>query len=346
MKVFNFKLNMAVMAAATLVSTNLLAAETSSSALNIGGFVDAQARWKKVSPESSNTKVDGFVVGDGALYLSKEVGSTKFMLDLPFQYDDAATDGTFKFAKTKAQGYVAWNYRDGVFGFQLGQFDSPIGFESADSIDLFFPDAGMLGTTGFIPTTHTGLMLMSTAKTIYGSWSAKGIIANQAGNNKKGGENFETAAQLRFDHDLFYTALSYLYYKHATSDFKHQMIDLMVGTNIAHKIKVDAEATMGKDGQVYAAGTAPAGTNDQWGQAYQLNVTTDITDQVAVGVRGDYTHKMPALFKAAQISAGPIYKVSEAMSLKADYTFKSVEDVDGAAKVKTNALNLAGQFRF
>lgn len=360
MKTLSFKLNAVALAASALFSANLLAAEPS---LNIGGFVDAQARWQKISPTAQNTQVTGFILNDGALYVSKEVGSTRFMLDIPFAYDDktiSSTDGTttvvgdsnpsqgnsFKIGKDNAQGYVAWNYRDGLFGFQLGQFDSPIGFEANDSIDIFFPDSGLLGTTGFVPTTHTGLMLMSTTKQPYGSWTVKGLVANQAGKGKKGGDNFETAAQAKFEHQLFYAAFSYLYYKFANNDFKHHMVDLTVGTTIK-KVKVDGELTMGKDGRALATPTSgTTGTADKWGQGYQLTATMDATDKVAVGVRGDYTRKMPNLFKAMQVSFGPTYKINDAMTLKADYSYRSVEATDGATKVKTHYLNAAGQFRF
>lgn len=343
MKTFNSVFGVAAIALSAMLSTNLMAA--SSSALNIGGFIDAQARWKKVDPEASNTAVDGFIVGDGALYLSKEVGTTRFMLDLPFAYDDNTTTNTstnsFKFGRDKAQGYVAWNYNDGLFGFQLGQFDSPIGYESNDSIDNFLPDNG-LTMGGFVPTTHTGLMLMTSRKVDFGTVTVKGLVSNQANNGKKGGNNFETAAQVRLDHDAFYGAASYLYSKQASADIKHQMIDFTVGGKLMNRVKVDAEVTLGKDGRAATA----SGTGDKWGQGYQVNASMDATNAVAIGGRVDYLSKMPSNYKAMQLSAGPAYKVNDAMTLKADYSYRSVEATEGATKIKTNYINVAGQFRF
>jgi opacity protein-like surface antigen len=189
-------------------------------------------------------------------------------------------------------------------------------------------------------------MLMSSAKAPYGIWSLKGVLANQAGKGKKGGENFETALQARVDHEASYIALSYLYYRLANIDYGHTLADIMLGTTI-QKVKIDGEISFGRDSR--SATVVPGtftGTANDWGIGYQVAATVDVTDKLAAGIRGEYTSDMPAQYKGMQISAGPAYKVNEAMTLKADYTYRSVEVTQATAKVKTNFLNAAAQFRF
>ena len=107
----------------------------------IGGFIDAQvgSRLSGTPEKSLNSEV-----ADAAVYLSKELGRGKVMVDLPFSFKAANTavalvgagyDSAFRAFDTKAQAYVNWSYDFGL-SWQLGRFDSPFLNEANDTVGL------------------------------------------------------------------------------------------------------------------------------------------------------------------------------------------------------------------
>lgn len=250
MKKYSFVSRLGVLAALT-VSFSAQAADKPE--LEISGFVDAQARWQKVDPENANVGVPGFLLNEGALYLSKDWGSSKVFLDLPVTSEGAA-DSSFNFATEKAQAFLTWTMHGGLFGFQVGQFDTPIGFEPADSIDRAQTDAGLLGNTGYLPVTHTGLMLMSESKASYGTWNLKAIASNAKNKVRKNSNNFEYALQAAFNADAIRSALSYYFYRNTASQ-NRQLVDVIVGVTLIEKVLIDLEVAFLKDKTALAANT-------------------------------------------------------------------------------------------
>ncbi|NBV49919.1 hypothetical protein EBR78_01720, partial [bacterium] len=136
----------------------------------IGGFIDAQVGGSKDVNLNSE-------IADAAVYLSKELGRGKMMVDLPFSFSAAnanvntfggagtsgaalvATgyDSAFRAFNTKAQAYVNWSYDFGL-SWQLGRFDSPFLNEANDTVGLG-PYATQGSVFALLPRMHNGLML-------------------------------------------------------------------------------------------------------------------------------------------------------------------------------------------
>ena len=105
----------------------------------IGGFVDAQVGGggEAALGDERNTNSQ---ITDAAVYLTKELGRGKLMIDIPFSFraSNVAINNTFatgfRSFNTKAQAYVNWSYDFGL-SWQLGRFDSPFLNEANDTGD-------------------------------------------------------------------------------------------------------------------------------------------------------------------------------------------------------------------
>ncbi len=141
----------------------------------ITGYMDLQMQWGRgtIDLDSGLGKglagdPTGFSVYQGAIILSNEFEKSEWVLDLPFRQSStletltaggATTTGasnSFDLAVKDAQAYVKYQTERGIF-WQLGQFDSSFGLEGNDTVDLIFPQFGILQP--FTPNTHTGLQL-------------------------------------------------------------------------------------------------------------------------------------------------------------------------------------------
>lgn len=174
------------------------ASAADSKAVNLGGFVDAQGHWKKDGGS------EGFSLYDAALYISKEFGNGKVMVDLPFKYAGTAGANDFSIATGKAQAYLSYSCMDGMITTTAGQFDAIFGFEAADSADAFFARTSFLGTASDIPAVHTGLMLSVKPKmNMNGNLGVNALVSNAQDRGQKEGEHFQFGGQFTFDNDMW-----------------------------------------------------------------------------------------------------------------------------------------------
>ena len=185
---------------AVLVAVGWLAAPAFA---GIGGFVDAQVGSRlSGTPERSMYSE----VADAAVYLTKELGRGKMMVDLPFSFKNANLaasplyDSSFRAFHDKAQAYVSWSYDFGL-SWQLGRFDSPFLNEANDTVGLnAYTNQGHLFS--LLPRMHNGLMLTygTGPVTLMGIASrADGTVGDRAA-----GENLEYGVMGKWTRDAMY----------------------------------------------------------------------------------------------------------------------------------------------
>ena len=141
-----------------LTGLTATAAYAAHDGVHVGGFVDAQYH-QTTKPYMT----EGFNVYDGAAYLSKELGSGRVFVDLPFNSQRADNTSTstaganFSFAQTKAQAYVEQKYASSL-SWRLGQFDTIYGYEALDSNERFFARTGAI-INYVTPDEHAGILM-------------------------------------------------------------------------------------------------------------------------------------------------------------------------------------------
>lgn len=315
----------------------------------IGGFIDAQVGGSKNVNLNSE-------IADAAVYLSKELGRGKMMVDLPFSFaaananvntfGGAATpgaalvaagyDSAFRAFNTKAQAYVNWSYDFGL-SWQLGRFDSPFLNEANDTVGL-----GPYATQGtvfdLLPRMHNGLMLT------YGTGpvSVMGIVSRDAGTvgAKADGERFEYAVLGKYTHDMMYVGAGY-YTTHkartAATDDADSTIEVMAGTKVSDWT-IDAQAVF-----VKTAGVADSGM----GLGATLNYAWDKT--WTFGIRPNYTSKISgadAHDSRLELTVGPHMSLTDDFKVRANYTYTSTKATAGANANNDSAYTLSAVYKF
>ncbi|MCB9026318.1 MAG: outer membrane beta-barrel protein [Bdellovibrionaceae bacterium] len=175
----------------------------------INGFIDLRFQEGDLNSDSN-----GFAFYDGAIqitgFLQKDYS---VFVDLPVGWQKGVdTDGDGKkdnFANSwslgKERAQVILSLEKSSYKLLIGQFDSPIGFESNDSRDLYFAKHGLLFNE-FTPTTHVG---------VKGEYKAlpflelHSIVSNPQGNGSYGGESPEYSLQVLFKKAEFYLLPGY-----------------------------------------------------------------------------------------------------------------------------------------
>jgi hypothetical protein len=117
----------------------------------LSGFIDAQAQIS-----STGARKNGFLVNDGALYISHLTERLEAKIDIPFRMAGLET-ANFELGATRAQAYVSWKWNNGL-RVKLGQFDTTFGLEANDTVDVPFTRQGIVYNSTD-PFVHTGMML-------------------------------------------------------------------------------------------------------------------------------------------------------------------------------------------
>ncbi|NBX77073.1 MAG: hypothetical protein EBQ92_11000 [Proteobacteria bacterium] len=326
----------------------------------IGGFIDAQVGSKlSGTPEQSlNSEI-----ADGAVYLSKELGRGKMMVDLPFSFSAANADvntfggagipgaalvaagydSAFRAFNTKAQAYINWSYDFGL-SWQLGRFDSPFLNEANDTVGLnAYTTQGHLFS--LLPRMHNGLMLTYGT----GSVTLMGIASRQDGTvgaraTGAAAENLEYGIMGKWTRDAMYVgAGAYLHKPDATSTGTHQIIEVMAGTKMSDWT-VDAQALFTK--------VATSGAESGFGIGGTINYAVDKT--WSVGVRPNYSSKVSAASSHAaattgstlEIAVGPQVNLTDDLRMRANYTYTSVKQTSGATADNTSEWALSAVYKF
>lgn len=305
----------------------------------IGGFIDAQvgSRLSGTPDKTLNSEI-----ADAAVYLNKELGRGKVMVDLPFSFTAANAaipvgtllpyDTAFRAFNTKAQAYVSWGYDFGL-NWQLGRFDSPFLNEANDTVGLGpYATQGVLFST--LPRMHNGLMLT------YGTGpvTVMGVVSRQDGTvgartDSAEGENLEYGVVGKWTHSALYAGAGLYMHNPGTKTTpntnNHQIIEVMAGTKMGDW-SVDAQAVIGK--------LAANGAESGMGLGADIRYTWDKT--WSFGIRPNYTSKLGVASthtgtadkaKVLEVTAGPNINLTDDMKVRVNYTYSDTKESSTAA---------------
>lgn len=308
------------------LASGICAAEASAADLpvELGGFVDGQAQ--------ASTAVDsirGFMVNDGALYLSKTVQSVTFLIDMPFRLVQAGTPN-LEFAAVKAQAFVGQQFKNG-FRWKVGQFDTSYGLEANDTVAVPFTRQG--NVYNFTdPFVHLGFQAGYDFAETY---AVNLLVASPSDSGTLGpskrpqmGLQLVKSGDRRFSIGALVTALPgldrYSYYG-----------DMTAGLTLG-RVLLDAEVNVQKRvGEKTADGKAlPLGVGSL------AQVLVQVTRKLSAGVRGEFisslSHRDPRanvldeyLKYQTLVFVGPQYRLHQSLVVKADYSLQLDQKFSG-----------------
>lgn len=288
---------------------------TSAWPIEFSGFVDAQGRLTDPSEDS------GFTINDGALYLDTGNDTYQLHIDLPFFGGGENND--FDFAEEKAQAYLSGSHSNG-FTWQLGQFDSIIGFEDNDSVGLdFATGAGIAGAP--FPSTHTGFLFGVSKE----KWSISGLVANQADAGTLEGD-VDLGTVITWDTKV-HGYLSIL--THDAGDGRDMVAEFSVGTQWGSMAIDTAMAYTSPDGGKKGWTLLLQGVYDfhgPWSWAWRLEAADDQAD----------------FDEAEAATLGLRRQLNKQFMLKLDAVFQELKVAPGDDAEDVKTLALSGIARF
>lgn len=345
----------------------------------IGGFVDAQVGGSKtVNPNSE--------IADAAVYLTKELGNGKLMIDIPFSYRadsvdtsyqlDSAGGGpdvpnhtagfasAFRSFNKKAQATVSWSYDFGL-SWTLGRFDSPFLNEAQDTVGLG-PYATQGAIFNVLPNMHNGLMLTYGQ----GPLSVMGIVSRPVGlvhsapsgnpadaPARQDGENFEWGFLAKYTHDMMYAGAGLYLFNTGTKDAPSvdpaktfSLIEIMAGTKVADWT-IDAQAVL----------TSPIVKNTDSGLAVGATINYAMDKMWSIGIRPNYVNKInpntvattasPAWYVASagstwEVTVGPQAQMTDDLRLRLNYTWTSTKANPNTKSETDSAYALSAVYKF
>lgn len=308
--------------------------------VELGGFVDGQAQASTASDTSR-----GFMVNDGALYLSKSVQSVSFLIDMPFRLVQAGTPN-LEFAAVKAQAVVGQQFKNGM-RWKVGQFDTTYGLEANDTVAVPFTRQG--NVYNFTdPFVHLGLQIGYDFAEEFG---VNALVASPSDSGTLGpskrpqmGLQLVKSGNKRFSVGGLVTAQPgfdrYSYYGDVT-------LGLSVG-----RLLLDAEVNVQKragertaDGKVLPMGVGSL-----------AQVLVQVTRKMTAGVRGEFisslSHRDPRaavldeyLKYQTLVFVGPQYRLHQSLVVKADYSLQLDEKFSGD-KATIHGLQASAVYKF
>jgi len=296
--------------------------------VNVSGYVDAGYGW---SNKAAGNK-SAFNYNEGGIWFTGNTGSTSFMLDVGVDGVDNST--TIAGVAVVEQAYVTQKYDNG-FSWSLGQFDGIIGHESNDSVNNAFNHQGLL--YAFTPSTHTGLLL---GYDLSDALKLQFIVANGVNSKGAGGKEFDYP-ELGFKLSSKMDGLT----AHVGGDFESQgeengyVIDIGASTSVG-AMEIGAELVLVK----------AAVKDGESGMGFGLHGGTEIMEGTKFNVGFEWENGkssgLDTKISTMELRAGPTWALSEALNLKADYTFKK-QSGDGAPNAKAmQTVLVAGVYKF
>lgn len=316
----------------------ILVSSVSYADTKVGGFADAQFQYLGGSNNDAATKA--FVVNDGALYFSHEAGNSSVMIDVPF----AVADGELAIGGMHSQAYVS--QKMGSVTFSLGQMDSFYGFESNDSANnRFAADTGLAHALS--PQSHLGVSAMYSAGALglnlvlaqSNYFSAQPLAPGQPEAPIAPDENdMEYGAELTYGADMWNLSAGYFMgktngesssYMEAQLGLSMGQLGLTVGYN-------SRDMNQENDANVMYANLGYT-VNDEWslgfrGEMAKNTLTTNVDGSI-----------QPAASET-QFTFGPSHKYSSNLTIRADFTYNSLELTEGAEKMNSSSVLLAGVY--
>lgn len=317
----------------------LCAAQTTMA--GVSGFVDTQiSGGTNATAGTTASNTIGFGVADGAVYLSKELGKGKVLVDLPFKMNTLGATDLGLGAAAKAQAYVNFGYDFGM-DWTLGRFDSPFVNESNDSVDLAY--AFQSGLYALVPHIHQGLMLNYANS----GFSVKALVSNSrgaavrataepAGQTVTGyADNYEYGVLAKYTHESFYVGAGYYLHKPAGGADTGSLIDFNAGTKMN-------DLTLGLN--VVSTKAAAAGIDS--GFAVAASVWYAVNKTWGVGLRPEYMSKAlgymatattGATYSQFQVTAGSSCALTDDLKVRLNYVFASSKANSGTGTTWTEA---------
>ena len=322
MKKYNFINLVSAFIALPVVVMGFAVAASAADGTKVSGFANAQFHMTEKASTSN-----GFVVHDGAVYLTHNMGKAKVHIDLPFSGGGA--NNNFAFATTRPQAYVHYAYDHGLH-WTMGQFDNVYGFEGVDTADIFFSRRGLLANTTR-GNVHTGFML---GYKFTDQFELSALISNRNGGTRHD-DNYEYGGKFSYN-GLFNFSVGYLHHKQRAQSATDFLVDVVAGLSVSN-FTFDAEFDAFKN-------AALAGDS---GVGFMGQITWKCLPKFAVGVRPEFLRKNPGgAFSTFQVTAGPQYQMNDHLTTKLDYTLMSTKQVDGGTSESTHAGVLAALYTF
>ena len=318
----------------------------------LGGFIDAQVGGGQ-NAGLPDTNLNS-QIADGAIYLSKELGRGKMMVDVPFSYRadnvtqtaNAGFTSAFRSFNTKAQAYISWGYDFGLT-WQLGRFDSPFLNEANDTVGLG-PYTSQGAIFGALPRMHNGLMLTYGR----GPVTVMGIASRPSGNvatatsttaadARPNGENLEYGVLGKYTMDMMYVGAGI--YLHKPNTETHSIIEVMAGTKMSDWT-IDAQALFTKVATSGAeSGFAVGGTiNYNWDKMWAFGIRPNYLSKVGSAS----AHTANGNHSTFEVTVGPQATMTDDLRLRADYKWTSTKATSGATSQNSSAYTLSAVYKF
>jgi hypothetical protein len=330
----------------------------------IGGFVDAQVGGGQ-NANAADTNLNS-QIADAAVYLTKELGRGKMMIDIPFSYRadnvtqtaNAGFVSAFRSFNTKAQAYINWSYDFGL-SWTLGRFDSPFLNEANDTVGLG-PYTSQGAIFGALPRMHNGLMLTygRGPVTVMGIASRpSGMVATAtsatAANARPNDERLEWGVLGKYTHDMGYLGAGLYLQKPGTSATAetHSIVEVMAGTKMSDWT-IDAQALFTKVATAGAdSGFAIGGTiNYNWDKMWAFGIRPNYLSKVGTN---DSTTNLASTWHTAngnnstfELTVGPQATMSDDLRIRADYKWTSTKPNAGDASQTSSAYTLSAVYKF
>jgi hypothetical protein len=269
----------------------------------VSGFIDAQFQTLL-----SDSNSPGFVVQDGALYLSHSLGNGEAKLDLPFQMLGTGGNSNFAFANAKAQAYLTHACGSHITA-KIGQWDTPYGVEVNDTADNFFSRQGLVYATN--PVVHTGALL---AYAPNDRFTANFFAANPHDTGNANGKNLEYGTQWSLGGPVRASVGA--------------MLTRLKGTSITnHYYDGTLGATFGKFSLDFEANFLRTSDAPLYDRRYLALLVANFTDRYSFGVRAEYadlkenTATSQSVQKQTELFVGPQIVLTPASRVRADFTW-------------------------
>ncbi len=309
--------------------------------LKLSGFLDAQYQG------SSNSDMHrGFLLNDGALYLTWDLAKLDFKIDLPFRmYTQNGPD--FQLGLTKAQAFVGQKYESG-FRWKIGQFDTTFGFEGNDTVDIVFSRQG--NVYNFTdPFVHTGILL---GYDFNADWGLNAYIADPNDRGILQGKDLQFGLQLVKASQTFRFAPGLLVNRDFSTQQYNYEADLVAGVTLG-KLAIDGEINYNSRNDIINPET---GTGIR-GIGALLQVQYSINDDWNIAVRPEYitqqaytdpksTATQTLLKSQVLVFVGPQYNINKYIRLRLDYSYQQDTQFITNTSLSYHGFNLGAVFKF
>lgn len=307
----------------------------------ISGFVDAQ--FVKSTRQSMNR---GFLLNDGAIYVTSELKEVEFKVDIPFRMYTVGNPN-FEVGLTRAQAYVGQKLASG-FKWKIGQFDTTFGFEGNDTVDITFSRQGNVYNYTD-PFVHTGLFF---GYDFSPELNLNFYVANPNDRGVSTNKNLQYGAQLVRSASDFRFAIGGMLNADSTTGKTNYYADVVTGVTVGG-LSVDAEASYNYRSDIINPDTG-TGIN---GIGALLHIVYQFSEPFTFGARGEYitqqaladpkeTAPQSTLKSQVLIFAGPQYYITKNIRLKLDYSLQMDTEYGSSTAQLSHGLQIGSILRF